>query len=69
MTYVAEKLVHLIAEIAKLRALAEEITNKPVLTASDRKCFEEYLELIAEIRDYAQRLQRPGEQWRNTARR
>jgi flagellar basal body rod protein FlgB len=44
------------------RALA--ITDKPKLTAADRKQFEELLELLGEIQDYSARLNRRGEKWR-----
>ena len=63
-TYIAEKLEHLRAETLKLRALAEELTNKPQMSADDRRVFEQYLSLIDEIQDYGQRLQKPGEKWR-----
>ena len=63
MTYIAAKLEHLRAESAKLRAAVEAIAAKPEPTAADRRDFEEYAELILEIKDYAARLQRPGEKW------
>jgi hypothetical protein len=63
MSYVAEKIEDLRAETKKLAALAAEVTRKPIMDAWDRRHFEEYLELIEEIDDYAARLQRPGEKW------
>ena len=63
MTYLAAKLEHLRAETAQLRAAVEAIAAKPEPTAADRRDFEEFVELILEIKDYAARLQRPGEKW------
>jgi hypothetical protein len=64
MTPIEEKIADLRAESDRLAALAIAITNRPELTPEDRKRFEELLELIEEINDYAARLQRPGEKWR-----
>lgn len=58
------KLEELREECKRAAARAAAITDQPVLTPLDRKHFEECLELIAEIKDYAARLQRPGERWK-----
>lgn len=57
------KLEGLRAEIVRLKAKANAITELPSLTPVDRIHFEEILSLIYEIEDYAERLQRPGEKW------
>lgn len=64
MTYVAEKLDELRAESARLAARALAITNQPEITPKDRENFEELLQLLFEIDDYAARLQTPGEKWK-----
>lgn len=57
MTYSAGKIDELRAESARLAARAVAITEKPQLTAEDRRQFEELLELLYEIEDYSARLQ------------
>jgi hypothetical protein len=44
-------------------ARANTILSAPVLTADDRRAFNEQMELAAEIADFAARLQRHGERW------
>jgi hypothetical protein len=59
-----DKLADLAAQRAQVLATARAITDKPVLTADDRKHFEELMELLEEIKDYSARLTRRGEKWK-----
>jgi hypothetical protein len=64
MNPLLDKLSDLRAQRAQVLARALAITDRPVLTALDRTNFEECMELLDEICDYARRLQRHGEKWR-----
>jgi len=60
---VTEKLADLRQECEAIRARALRLTDKPELTADDRKQIEECIELILEIKDYSARLTRRKEKW------
>jgi hypothetical protein len=58
------RLAELRAATLRVRASAQLLTEMP-MTAHDRKRFEELVELVSEIRDFARRLRNsPREKWR-----
>jgi hypothetical protein len=64
MNPLVDKLADLAAQRAGVLSQARAITDKPQLSVDDRRQFEEFMELISEIENYADRLQRRNEKWR-----
>lgn len=64
MNPLTDKLADLSAQRSQVLATARAITEQPELVAEDRRRFEECLELVSEIENYAARLTRAGEKWR-----
>ena len=64
MNPLTERLEDLRKEKKRVLWRAYAITEKPQMTIADRHDFNECMELVTEIDDYAARLQRQKEKWR-----